>query len=61
MKKNYTIPRAARVYDVSEDRLQAAIDSGELQLHPLRIWRLFDVEVETWIAKTRADESEPRQ
>jgi hypothetical protein len=61
MKKNYTIPRAARVYDVSEDRLQAAIDSGELQLHPLRIWRLFDVEVEAWIAKTRAEKSEPRQ
>jgi hypothetical protein len=53
LKKNFTIPRAARVYGISEDQLQAAIDSGDLQLHPIRIWRLFDTEVETWLARTR--------
>jgi hypothetical protein len=57
VKKNFTIPRAARVYRITEDQLQAAIDSGELQLHPIRIWRLFDTEIEAWL---RAKQ-EPRQ
>jgi hypothetical protein len=62
VKKNYTIPRAARVYGISEDELQAAIDSGELPLRPLRVWRLFNTDVDEWlIAKRVKAATEARQ
>ena len=55
MKKNYTVPRAARVYGISENELQAAIDRGELPLSPVRVWRVFDTDVEAWLlAKGKA-------
>jgi len=61
MNRNLTVPRAARNYGVTEDQIQAAIESGDLQLHPKRIWRLLDHEVEAWIAKTRGEQSEQRR
>lgn len=57
MNHNLTVPRAARLYNVSEAEIQQAIDKGELQLHPLRIWRLFDRDVQAWM-RTK---SEPRK